>query len=295
LLRHPEPGERPPSRILIADATAGSSPVERAWLAYTADPEAEPGPAGRAVRIIDLLDDEVDLSPARHRQQHDGVDLGAAFLQARDRFTEVSAALTTRLPVVDVLAGDGDLPMTTIGDLVKAGLVSVHHAAVKMRTAEGELPVLTAEDVAVGGPPSGRTTAEPGLIKIEPLDVVTTNITETGIARVLSAGGAVLGPQLSLYRADPDRIDPHFLAGFLRFAGGATAPRGHFGVSRADGRRARIPLLPIAEQRAYGRVFLELITLEDTLRETARLGDTLVRLGFDGLAAGLLRPRSEKV
>jgi hypothetical protein len=188
-----------------------------------------------------------------------------------------------------------NLPMTTVGDLVKAGLVSVHHAPVKMVTDAGETPVLTAEDVARGGPPSGRTDAEPGLIAVEPLDVVTTIITEAGAARVLAEGGAVLGPQLSLYRVDPERIDPQFLAGFLRFAGGLAPPRGHSGASRADGRRARVPLLPIDEQRAYGRAFQELVTLEDTLREAASIGDTLVRLGFDGLAAGLLRPGSAKV
>jgi len=31
--------------------------------------------------------------------------------------------------------------------------------------------------------------------------------------------------------------------------------------------------------------------LEDTLRETAALGEELIRLGFDGLSVGLLRPR----
>jgi hypothetical protein len=290
LLRRPEAGERPPSQVLIADAADDPSIAEAAWRAYAADAEAELPPGSRAVRIIDLLDDEVDLSPARHRPHHNGAELGAAFAAARDRFARVSATLAARLPGADPLAEQYDLPMTTVGELVKAGLVAIHHAPVKMATDEGELPVLTAEDVAAGMPPSGRTVAEPGLVTVEPQDVVTTIITGDGAARVVSEGGAVLGPQLSLYRVDQDRIDPHFLAGFLRFAGGTATPRGHSGSSRADGRRARIPRLSLDEQRAYGRAFRELVTLEDTLRETAALGETLVRLGFDGLAVGLLRP-----
>ncbi|WP_449066031.1 hypothetical protein [Planomonospora algeriensis] len=55
-------------------------------------------------------------------------------------------------------------------------------------------------------------------------------------------------------------------------------------------RRARVPMLPIAEQRRYGAAFRELTALEDGLRETAARGETLIRLGFDGLVDGHLRP-----
>jgi hypothetical protein len=291
LLRRPD-GERPSSQVLIADATDDLSIAEAAWQAHSSDAEAELPPGSRTVRIIDLLDDEVDLSPSRHRPHQGGADLGPAFAIARDRFAQVAATLVARLPGVDVLGEQSDLPMTTVGELVKAGLVAIHYASVKMTTDEGEVTVLTAEDVAAGTPPSGRTGFEPGLVTVEPQDVVTTIITGNGTARVISDGGAVLGPQLSLYRVDQERIDPFFLAGFLRFAGGTTTPRGHSGSSRADGRRARIPRLSLAEQQAYGQVFRELVTLEDTLRETVAFGETLVRLGFDGLAVGLLRPRS---
>jgi hypothetical protein len=292
LLRRPDGLVRPSSQILIVDATADLSLVQRAWQAYLSAPGGELPDGSRTVRIIDLLDDEVDLSPARHRVHRGGADLGAGFTAARDRLRAVSATLAAHLPEMDVLADESDLPMTTVGELAKAGLIAIHHAPIRMTTDAGELPVLTAEDVAAGVAPSGRTGPEPGLIMVEPRDVVTTIITGDGAARVMTEGGAMLGPQLSLYRVDQDRIDPHFLAGFLRYAGGTTLPRGHSGASRADGRRARIPLLSLAEQQAYGKVFQELFALEDILRETAAVGETLVRLGFDGLAVGLLRPRS---
>ncbi|MEV5408220.1 N-6 DNA methylase [Thermopolyspora sp. NPDC052614] len=292
LLRRPDVGERPPSQILIADASEDLAVVERAWAACRDDPDAEAPPGCRAVRIIDLLDDEVDLSPGRHRPAYGGADLAAAFSAVRDRFREVTSALPHGVPEVDVLAdAPAPLPATTVGELAKAGLLTIHHAPLKLATDDGELPVLTAEDVAYGTPPSGRTAPEDGLVTLEPDDVVTGYATGEVTARVITEGGAVLGPQLNLYRVNTKRLDPHFLAGFLRFASNAHPPRGHSGSSRLDARRARIPRLPLADQQAYGRAFRELVLLEDTLRETAALGERLIRLGFDGLSVGHLRPR----
>jgi hypothetical protein len=57
-----------------------------------------------------------------------------------------------------------------------------------------------------------------------------------------------------------------------------------------DARRLRVPRLPLAEQRAYGAAFRRLTELEDVLRAAVAAGGTLVRLGFDGLIAGHLRP-----
>src|SRR5690606_3184607 len=136
-----------------------------------------------------------------------GADLGAAFSAARDRFREVSAALSAGVPEVDVLADRVDLPATTVGDLAKAGLVTIHHAPFRLATDDGELPVLTAEDVAFGTPPSGRTGAGAGLVTVEPDDVVTGYARGAVTARVITEGGAVLGPQLSLYRVDRKRLD----------------------------------------------------------------------------------------
>jgi hypothetical protein len=95
----------------------------------------------------------------------------------------------------------------------------------------------------------------------------------------------VLGPYLSRYRIDPELLDPDFLAGVLR-AGQPTRA----GSSRTDARRTQVPRLPLAEQRRYGDAFRQLIALEDTLRAAVAAGETLVRLGFDGLVAGHLRP-----
>jgi hypothetical protein len=278
LLRRPD-GQRPPSHVLIMDASDGLAAVEPAWRAYLADPES----AEHTVRIIDLLDDEVDLSPASHRPQRRDTDPGHGFEATRDLFLAATAALAA--PALQVPGEPRDPQTTTIGELVKAGLVTVHQAPLRM--ALGDLPMLTAEDVARGAEPSGLTSAEAGLITTMAGDVVST---VTGTARVLAEGGAALGPQLTLYRVDLERIDPDFLAGFLRAAGGSAPPRAHSAASRMDARRTRVPRVPLAEQRMYGAAFRELAELDDRLRETAALGGTLIRLGLEGLVDGRLWP-----
>ncbi|MFG1942280.1 class I SAM-dependent DNA methyltransferase [Nonomuraea sp. NPDC048826] len=271
LLHRPTAGARPPSDVLILDAAADPSVVEPAWRAYLRDG------SGQAVRIIDLLADEVDMTPARHQHRE---DLGRAFAETRDRFLAAAAAP----PDLKVLEQPLDQPATTVGDLIKEGLVSVSQAPPRMAVGDGDLPVLTADDVSVGSPPSGRTTGQKGLVTVQPGDVVASYSS----VRVISDGGGVLGPQLTLYRVDARRLDPDFLAGFLRAAGS----RATTGSSRFDVRRTRLPRLSLKEQRAYGEAFRQLAVLEDALRETSELGQTLIRLGLDGLTDGHLHPQS---
>ncbi|HEY9392215.1 MAG TPA: hypothetical protein VIR27_20885, partial [Mycobacteriales bacterium] len=204
-------------------------------------------------------------------------------------------ALARLPPNLVVPAARRDLPMTTLGELVRAGLITVEQASMRMVTEAGDLPVLTAWDVRVSRPPSGRTTAQPGLVTLEPGDVVAPVVAREPMARVVgesarTGAGAVLGPQVFCFRVAPGRVDPDFLAGFLRAAGGSGVMRVSTGSSRIDLRRAPIPLLPLAEQRVYGQAFARLAALHDALRETIALGDTLVRLGFTALAHGTLLP-----
>ncbi|MGW0804909.1 N-6 DNA methylase [Nonomuraea sp. NPDC002799] len=271
LLRRPAPGERPPSDVLILDATADVASVEPAWQAYL-DDRCE-----QTVRIIDLLADEVDMTPARH-QRHD--DVGRAYAEARDRLLAASAVP----PDLKILEQPLDQPATTLGDLIKEGLVTTSQAPPKMAADGGDVPVLTSDDVLSGGAPSGATTVQQGLVAVRPGDVVASYSS----VRVIGDDGAVLGPHLTLYRVDSHRLDPDFLAGFLRAAGGRVTT----GSSRFDVRRTRLPRLSLPEQRAYGEAFRQLAVLEDAIRETSTLGQTLIRLGLDGLADGHLHPQS---
>ncbi|MEU0519547.1 N-6 DNA methylase [Streptosporangium sp. NPDC006007] len=288
LLRRPD-GGRPPSQLLVVDAGEDLSVVEPAWRAYLGDPEAELSGESRTVRIIDLLDDEVDLSPARHRPQQGGQDFTRDFTEALEMFRDTSATLSDAPPALELLGERQDLPTTTVGELAKAGLITILQAPPRMSADEGPLPVLTTDDTVLGTAPSGGTVLDPALVMVRPGDVVTTVL---GVVRVITRSGAALGPQLTLYRVDRQRLDPDFLAGFLR---SADAARIHPGSSRLDVRRARVPMLPLADQRRYGTAFRELFALEDRLRQTAALGETLIRLGFDGLVDGHLRPCDQGV
>ncbi|MDH2428047.1 N-6 DNA methylase [Sphaerisporangium sp. TRM90804] len=291
LLRRPEPGARPPSVVLMMDAADDLAAVEPAWRAFSADPESALPGASRAVRIIDLLDDEVDLTPARHRPRRAGEDAEPGFGALRDRFRASTVSLTGAAPDLSVLPRGRDLPSASVAELVRAGLVTVLQGPPKLAVDTGEVPVLTSGDLTRGGPPTGRTSPGPGLVTLEPGDVVAAVTALDGAARAVTEGGAVLGPHLHLYRVDPDRLDPDFLAGCLRFAGVSGANRSHpGGGSRVDARRARIPRLSLDEQRAYGAAFRELQALQDALRETAALGESLVRAGLAGLVDGHLGP-----
>ncbi|WP_067807187.1 N-6 DNA methylase [Actinomadura formosensis] len=275
LLRRPRPGERPPAAVLLLDA--GGDPAR-------AEDELARHPDGEfCVPVIDLLDDEVDLSPARHRPRQTAEAFGR-------RFTEVTERLRATAPAppgLELRIPPRPLPVTTISELAKAGAVAISHAPARP-PAGGGVPVLTVDDVRAGTGPSGTAAAGPGLIMLESGDVVAT---AAGSARVVEEPGAALGPHLTLYRPDPERLDAHFLAGVLTFAHNTRT--GTTSSSRMDVRRTRVPRLSLERQRAYGRVLRELTGLTETLREMSTLGEALVRLSFDGLLDGHLGPRED--
>ncbi|MFC0549872.1 class I SAM-dependent DNA methyltransferase [Planotetraspora thailandica] len=283
LLRRPEQGARQPATILVTAAGDDLAVVEAAWRAFLAG-EEPPGDS-RTVGIVDLLDDEVDVSPARHLSPRGDA---SGFPAARDRLRGASLALAdaTADPLLDLgvaRSPEWDAPPAALSELVKAGLVSMHASALKAADGGGELAVLTADDLAHGTGPSGSSGPEPGLVTIEPGDVVSSAVT----ARVIDEAGAVLGPHLTVFRVDRARLDPEFLAGLLRFAAGG---RPHSTSSRVDARRARVPRLALTDQIRYGKAFRRLLDLQDGLRETAEAGEALMRLGVEGLIDGSLRP-----
>jgi hypothetical protein len=286
LLRRPEPGVRQPATILVTAAGDDLAVVEAAWRAHLAG--AEPPGDSRTVGIVDLLDDEVDVSPARHVSPRGDA---RGFPAARERLRDASLALADaawdELLDLAVAGPEWDSPPSPLSELVKAGLVTVYPSTLKAADdadVPGARAVLTADDLARGTGASGSAAAEPGLVTIAAGDVVSSAVT----ARVIDEAGAVLGPHLTVFRVDRTRLDPEFLAGLLRFAAGGGRP--HPGSSRVDARRARVPRLPLTEQIRYGKAFRRLLALQDGLREAAEAGETLVRLGVEGLVDGRLRP-----
>ncbi|MBB4687630.1 N-6 DNA methylase [Amycolatopsis jiangsuensis] len=265
LLVRPAPGQRPPATVLLAETSTAQA--ERLWQAYLAGTE----PDGH--RIIDLLDDDVDLTPAQRRPHR--ADPGEAFLTAQRLFGEIGLELPRLEPAT------AEPPHSTVGELLKAGALHIRHAP--SRLADGDEPVLTTDDVLIGGPPTGRAEPDDGAVFADDGDVVAS---VTGAVIVHSGRSVRLGPALSCYRVDPERLDPEFLAGCLRAADFPV----HSASTRIDARRLKVPRYPLDTQRAYGAAFRALADFDRALRQTAETGRDLVRLGFAALAEGRLQP-----
>lgn len=282
LLQRPRPGDDLPTDVLLVLAS-GLKDVEPIWNSFRAD-RRPADTQSRRVRILDLLDDDVDLSPTRHVAATAPVD--GDFGEMRARFVATMGDLAARVPRLSTLPARRALTMTTVGDLAKAGLVAIAQAPLRMELGTGDMPVLMAKDVAAQRDPSGRTGDQTGLVLLEPGDVVAPILDgKDVVVRVVSAGGMALGPRLLSFRADSEKLDPQFLAGYVQLAGASTSRTGST-AGRSDARRIPVPLLPIDEQRRIGAAFRDLRAFQVAVRRCADAGDALVRLGLDGLADG---------
>ncbi|MES9510123.1 N-6 DNA methylase [Streptomyces sp. NPDC000609] len=277
-------------RRAVLDAWQSFEDPDHADRPERADHPARPG-AGRAVPVIELLDDDVDLAPARHLPPT-AAGGPAELIRVRERLTETLGLTGTLTPPAVTPSGPAHWPLTTVGELARAG-------ALQLRTGgsgTGQGPVLTEHDVLGSAAPSGSLPAdgppeEPVLV--EPGDVVVPVLGGGSVARVIddATAGAALGRNLQLLRPDPAALDPWFLAGFLRgTANNRQASSYASTATRLDARRLQLPRLPLAEQQRYGQWFRALAEFEDALRLAGRLGGQLVQGMYDGLTDGTVAP-----
>lgn len=304
VLRRPEKAPAQPE-VLLADtgqfATEGRGgpdwravreAVLDAWRAFdrAGTLQERPGLA-RSLPVIDLLDDDVDLAPARHLPPATAADGAEALTAVRERLGETLRLTTDLTPPPADTAQPARWPLTTIGELARGG-------ALVMRTGgnggHARVPVLTDHDVLAGTAPSGTLPeSDEEAVLVEPGDVVVPVLGGGSMARVIddASGGAALGRSLVLLRPDPTALDPWFLAGFLRgTANNRQASSYASTATRLDVRRLQLPRLPLDEQRRYGARFRALDEFERALRRAGRLGDQLVRGMYDGLTDGTVAP-----
>lgn len=284
------------------------------WAAFTTAPDTyadEPGVA-RAVPLVDLLDDVVDVTPARHVRAT-AADIDPAALAGRvhdlhEQLAEQVAALAA------ASASGGWQPAgasarewrtATVSDLARGGALTVVRAATPgTRGSKGpaaptvDRPILTAQDISAGNPPSG------GAVDIHP-DAAQPVAAGDVLVRAVAGGddaaamtrvaddqdaGALLGPHIHLLRPDPARLDPWFLAGFLGAEDNiASASTGSTLVHVTPG-RLRVPLLRLEEQRRYGEAFRRVYELRAAVRRTADLAADTAATLTTGLTAGVLLP-----
>ncbi|MFJ1787913.1 N-6 DNA methylase [Streptomyces anulatus] len=333
VLRRPTPGVRPGPDLLLADtaglgASAGEAggkatgggrdrldwPVVRAAVLDAWRDRADLPGVSRVVPVVELLDDDVDLAPARYLPRPTPGGDARGLGEVRERLAE-TLRLTTRLtPPPASPAVPAHRPRTTVGELARGGALSLHTGNA---APGGQGPVLTEHDVLTGADPAGTPFTDPAgtlltdpdgtpltgheapgaapddPVVLEPGDVVVPVLGGGTVVRVVGEreAGAALGRNLQLLRPDPAALDPWFLAGFLRgTANNRQASSYASTAARLDARRLHLPRMPLAEQRRYGERFRELAAFEEALRTAERLGGVLVQGMYDGLTDGTVTP-----
>lgn len=309
VLRRPDPEESPSPRVLLVDTTAADSDLPEVYARvrdlyrrFAADPEQpleEPGFA-RTVPLIELLDEEVDLTPGVRQPDLLPVDTRQRLARHRDEFQTLVTELPRLLPAVRGEATPREAATASVAELAKSGALQVigpfRSTAREASPSEpaavlDDRPVLTVDDVMRGQPASGRADEQlhPG-VELLPGDVVVPVTARRLIARVVTESGALLGRDLYLLRPDPAALDAWFLAGHLRSSANARHTSSISSSFRIDVRRAQVPRLPLAEQRRLGEAFRTLDAFDRAVRRAAELGAELVRMTADGLARGSIRP-----
>ncbi|WP_055417312.1 N-6 DNA methylase, partial [Streptomyces pactum] len=305
VLRRPEKAPAQPE-VLLADVgqfagegrggpdwRAVRDAVLDAWRGFDRAGHLDDRPGlARSLPVIELLDDDVDLAPARHLPPPSATDGAGRLTDVRDRLGETLRLTVGLTPAAaDTAQPAPRWPLTTVGELARGG-------ALVLRTGgnggHARVPVLTDHDVLAGTGPTGtlpESDEEPALT--EPGDVVVPVLGGGSVARVIddATAGAALGRNLVLLRPDPAALDPWFLAGFLRgTANNRQASSYASTATRLDVRRLQLPRLPLDAQHRYGARFRALDEFERALRLAGRLGEQLVRGMYDGLTDGTVAP-----
>lgn len=328
ILRRPEVGRPGRDLVLLMDASDEAASTEQpsgqgkasgrgklhetilsTWKAFTAPAEFTeiPGTA-RAVPAIDLLDDLVDLSPARHVRTAPMITPDAALhdvAQLIERLRADVAALT-EASEIGPLSSAGEASRTwrsaTIADLARGGALAVHRgvraaSAGPLPADLADRPVLRGRDLAGGTRASGDAReaqlATPFLI--EAGDVLLTQIVgPRGVAARVAGedeAGCLLGYSVFLLRPDPARLDPWFLAGFVSAPDNVSQATTGSSTHQLVASRLRLPLLPLDEQTAYGQAFRKIHELRATARDAASRATETADLISATLSSGALLPQ----
>lgn len=306
MLRKPDPGRAAPPELLFVDtaelAGAGGgrdkldwqavhSAVLDAWQPFDKHGTAEEQPGvSRSVPVIELLDDDVDLAPARHLPPPAAAGGADELLRVRDRLADTLRLTRELTPAPAAHAEPVPWPATTVGELARAGALVISAGGTGSTSTEA-VPVLTEQDVLSGTAPSGTLPEGPDEepVRLEEGDVVVPVLGGGSVVRVIdeATAGAALGRNLQLLHPDPAALDPWFLAGFLRGTANTRQASSYASTAtRLDVRRLQLPRLPLADQQRYGERFRALAEFEDALKQAGRLGEQLVQGLYDGLTDG---------
>jgi hypothetical protein len=282
------PAEQSPGTVLMI-AASDPETIIAAW--HNAGPgHDEPG-ISRAVPVIDLLDDEVDLTPPRHLPAPVSEHAAERFAAARQGLLAAIDVLPrlvpAAVPAAEVTTGVQAVP---IGELARIGYLQIHQSPVRGDFPPGPDVLLSAEDVIGNRPPSVTASLDERWVTLRAGDIVVAVTAGQLAVRVMDRAGPRLGPALTLIRVDPQHLDPHFVAGALRSSANAHAAL--ITTSSSTGRaglwRAQIPRLPVPDQQEYGTAFRQAEQLLVTAQQAVTAAADLAQLLADGVATGTL-------
>lgn len=244
------------------------------------------------VPLLDLLDDEVDVTPGRYvtpGAEPSGTELAAVGVE----MSASLADLERHLRYLSKLSFEAEEPhpTTTVGDLVKAGVLTLRAGQQPPDTATAPgadaVPLLSIPDLLADGAPSGLIPREAAQAVVEDGDVVVAGVVRAFKAWVHTGPPMALGPQLYALRVDPEKSHADFLAGCLCApANGRQAGTHASSSSRVDIRRLQVLQLPLEKQMTYAETFRRLGAMETLLARVADQGKGLVSGVSDRLAAG---------
>ncbi|MFJ3089897.1 N-6 DNA methylase [Streptomyces sp. NPDC086838] len=304
ILRAAPDGAVPAQDALLVDATRAARPMTREqgpdWAALTefvgsavslldSPQDALPDGAVR-VSLLDLLDDEVDVTPGRYAgpgPESSRADLTSSWAEVANSLDELGR-LAGRLSKVG-LSGGETRTTATVGDLAKAGALTLRAGQQPGDAMESgpRLPLLTVADLLMDGEPGGQVARDAAHTVVQEGDVVVAGVVRAFRAWVHQGDPVALGPQLYALRVAPDKLDAHFLAGCLRAPmNGRQAGTHASSSSRVDVRRLLVLQLPLDEQAVYAETFRRLTTFESLLSRTTEIAGGLTGEVRDRLAAG---------
>jgi N-6 DNA Methylase len=249
----------------------------------------QPG-VSRAVPVIDLLDDEVDLTPPRHISAPVSEHAAERFPASRQALLSAIGGLPRLIPAAAPAPGRTRNTAIAVGELARLGQLEVHQSPMRGDFPPGTDMLLTAEDISSSRPPSATALLDERWITLRSGDVVVAVTARHLAVTVIDTAGARLGPALTLLRVDRQHLDPDFLAGVLRSSANThtslITTTGSTG--RADVWRAQIPRLPLPDQQRLGATFRQAEQLLTATRQAATAAAELAQLLADGVSTGEL-------
>ena len=215
--------------------------------------EADPT-ISRAVPRLELLDGEANLLPSRYVTARVGAS-AHDLARVTARLEELYAKVGRGLPKFSAPEQPAKISYVTLSELERVGAVTIQPRDYNPR----------------GGDVLLRTHGRP------PIVATGTKADDTGVAQVVEI--------------DEARLDPHFVATFLKADVGSLPVANTLGaISRDDLRRCRIPRMPLAEQHRFGDSFRRLQELGAVLRSLANVSEKAIEQTVHGLITGVLAP-----